>query len=119
MRWTTTSMFLMAILMATPAMGQEAHEGREGHGDMPAGHDGMKMRHGGEGMLAGHAEHLGLTAQQTAAFEALDERLAAEKERHHAEMKAIHEAAMEILTPEQRERMHAMMEEKHGKKHGE
>lgn len=121
----TTITLLLATLLAAPALGQEAREGMKGHGDMPAGHDGMEMRmdmHGAmPGMLTGHAERLGLTEAQIERLAALDQRLEAEKERHHAEMHSIHQAAMEVLTPEQRERMHETMRAMHagdGEGHG-
>jgi hypothetical protein len=114
MRGVTTTIALSLALMAAPAWAQEGHDGHDGPG---AGHGEMHpgAMHGGmAGSLVAHAEPLGLSAEQLESLESLDERLAAEKERHHAEMKAIHEAAMEILSPEQRERMHAMMQEMHG-----
>lgn len=111
MRGVTTTIALSLALMAAPAWAQEGHDGHgPGHGEMHPG----AMHAAMAGSLVAHAEPLGLSAEQLASLESLDERLAAEKERHHAEMKAIHEAAMEILTPEQRERMHAMMQEMHG-----
>lgn len=130
MRWTRTmTTLLLAAALASPAMAQEGRDQAKGHGEMGAGRHGMMMGMDMapdqmSEMLAAHAEQLGLNDEQTARLEALGERHSAEMERHHAEMHAIHEAAMEILTPEQRERIHAMMHEGggmmgHGGGHGE
>ncbi|HUP19358.1 MAG TPA: hypothetical protein VM778_05320 [Gemmatimonadota bacterium] len=118
MRATPTTIALALALMAGPALAQEGHEGMRHDGAIAVHGEKkthMSMMHGGMAkMLEEHAEHLGLTAEQIGRLEGLDQRLEAEKERHHAEMRAIHEAAMEILTDEQRERIHALMEAQHG-----
>lgn len=126
MRWTMTmTALLLATTLASPALAQEDHEGKRGHGEMKSHgdmHMQMSMMHGMPGMLTGHAEQLDLSDDQLERLEALDARMEAEKERHMAEMRSIHESAKEILTPEQRERVHDMMEEKHERKrmrHGE
>lgn len=125
MKWTRTiPALLLATVLASPALAQEGHEGMNGHGEKKAhGHMEMRMMHAPMGgMLAAHAEELDLSDDQRERLEGLDARMEAEKERHMSEMRSIHESAMEVLTPEQRERMRDMMEEKHERKrmrHGE
>lgn len=129
MRWTITMAALLAAAVSSPAMAQEGRDGAKVHREME--HRGMMMgmmgaEHSMKEMLAAHAEELGLSGEQRERLDGLAERLSAEMERHHAEMHAIHEAAMEALTPEQRERVHALMAEMHeeggmmghGEKHG-
>lgn len=141
MRTTTTMITpLLALALAVPAMAQEgqaekgqAEKGQTEkiHGERMAGHGGMQsrmMHHSMAKMLDAHAEELGLDENQVERLESVAERAEVEMDRHHAAMESIHEDAMEILTPEQRERIHAMMHEMHAergeshggmKKHGE
>lgn len=117
MRWTPTlTTLLLATVLAGPALAQEGRDEAKAHGEMKGEHMEMRMHGAMAGGMTAHAEHLGLSDDQIDRLEALDERMEAEKERHHAEMKAIHEAGMEILTPEQRERMHQMMREMHAER---
>lgn len=115
----TTTTLLLAAALAGPAWAQDGHEG---HAAPPAGHEmRMGMHAAMPGKLTEHAAHLNLSAEQVERLESLDQRLEAEKERHHAEMKVIHETAMGILTDGQRERMHEMMEtmrDEHGDHEG-
>lgn len=126
----TTTMFtpLLALALAVPAMAQEgqAEKGQTEkiQGERMAGHGGMQsrmMHHSMAKMLDAHAEELGLDENQVERLESVAERAEVEMDRHQAAMESIHEDAMEILTPEQRERIREMMHEMHaerGEGHG-
>lgn len=114
MRWTTLTTLLLATVLAGPALAQEDPEGKKEHHEMKGERGHMEMRmimmHAATpSMIAGHAEQLDLSEEQVERLEAFDERIEAERQRHHAEMTSIHEAAMEVLTPEQQEQVHETM----------
>lgn len=131
MLWKTTMATLaLAAALAVPAAAQQTQQGKQGnqgHGQMMQGH-GRMMDHGQDhgmgphgsmvGWLTNHAGELGLTAEQSAKIQALDQRFSAEMERHRAEMTSIHESLTEVLTPEQRDKVHQMMQSEHGR-HGQ
>jgi len=119
MRRTMAIALTMVAALSTTTLAQEGHpDEAKDHGEKKGEHMEMRMHAPAFGMLAGHAEELGLSEDQVDRLDALKERSEAEKERHHAEMRSIHEAAKEVLTPEQRERAHELMRSMHGE-HGE
>ena len=125
MRWTIPlTTLLLATFLAVPALAQESHEGMKDHGEKKGMHCPVGKMHGMHGMadmLEAHADQLNLTDEQLASLEDLDERMEAEKERHHEAMESIHEDAMQVLTPEQRDSVQEMMRSMHaarGEGHG-